>query len=85
MSISITPTERKLQAIVAPKLRVSPEQVPLDKSLLEDLNLDSFDQMTVILEIEEVFAPVTISDKSAEELLTLRELAAYIDRELGYA
>lgn len=84
MNISITPTERKLQAIVAPKLRVSPEQVPLDKSLLEDLNLDSFDQMTVILEIEEAFAPVTVSDKSAEDLLTLRELAAYIDRELGY-
>ena len=83
MSISITPTEQKLQAIVAPKLRVLPEQVSLDKSLLEDLNLDSFDQMTVILEIEEAFAPVTISDKSAEELLTLRELAAYIDGELG--
>jgi acyl carrier protein len=85
MSISITPTERKLQAIVAPKLRVSPEQVPLDKSLIEDLNLDSFDLMTVILEIEEAFAPVTISDKSAEELLTLRDLAAYIDRELGHS
>ncbi len=85
MSISITSTERKLQAIVAPKLRVSPEQVPLDKSLIEDLNLDSFDLMTAILEIEEAFAPVTISDKSAEELLTLRDLAAYIDRELGHS
>ncbi len=83
MSISVTPTEQKLQAIVAPKLRIPPEQVPLDKSLLEDLSLDSFDIMTVILEIEEAFAPVTISDKSAEELLTLGEVADYIDRELG--
>jgi acyl carrier protein len=83
MSISVTPTEQKLQAIVAPKLRIPPEQVPLDKSLLEDLNLDSFDIMTVILEIEEVFAPVTVADKSAEEILTLREVAGYIDRELG--
>ena len=85
MSISITNTEQKLRAIVAPKLRVPPEQVPLDKSLLEELNLDSFDLMTVILEIEEAFAPVTISDKSAEELLTLRELATYIDKEMGLA
>ena len=84
MSISVTPTEQKLQAIVAPKLRIPPEQVPLDKSLLEDLSLDSFDIMTVILEIEEAFAPVTIADKSAEELLTLREVADYIDRELGH-
>ncbi len=83
MSISVTPTEQKLQAIVAQKLRIPPEQVPLDKSLLEDLSLDSFDIMTVILEIEETFAPVTIADKSAEELLTLREVADYIDRELG--
>ena len=85
MSIPITYIEQKLQAIVAPKLRVAPEQVPLDKSLLEDLNLDSFDLMTVILEIEEAFTPVTISDKSAEELLTLRELAAYIDKEMSVA
>jgi len=83
MSIAITPTEQKLQAIVAPKLRLAPEQVPLDKALLEELNLDSFDLMTVILEIEEAFSPITISDKAAEDLLTLRELAAYIDRELG--
>jgi acyl carrier protein len=39
--------------------------------------------MSVILEIEEEFALVTISDKSAEELHTLREVAAYIDHELS--
>lgn len=83
MSIASTPTERKLQAIVAVKLKVPAEQVPLDKSLIEEMNLDSLDLLTAILEIEETFAPVTISDKSAEELLTLREVAAYIDGELG--
>jgi len=77
-----TPTEQKLQSIVAAKLQV-PEQVPLDASLMDDLSLDSFDLMAVILEIEEEFAPVTVSDKSAEELRTLREVAAYIDHELS--
>lgn len=85
MGAATTPTEQKLQAIVAPKLKVPPEQVPLDQSLFEDLSLDSFDMMAVILEIEETFAPVTIADKSAEELMTLREVAVYIDRELGRA
>ena len=80
-----TPTEQKLQSIVAAKLQVAPEQVPLDASLMDDLSLDSFDLMAVILEIEEDFAPVTVSDKSAEELRTLREVAAYIDRELSLA
>ena len=78
-----TPTEQKLQAIVAPRLKLLPEQVPLDQSLVEDLSLDSFDVMEVILEIEETFAPVSIAGKSAEELMTLREVAQYIDSELG--
>ena len=81
--MSVTPTEQKLQSIVAAKLQVAPDQVPLDASLMDDLSLDSFDLMSVILEIEEEFAPVTISDKSAEELRTLREVAAYIDHELS--
>ncbi len=80
-----TPTEQKLQAIVAPKLKLLPEQVALDQSLVEDLSLDSFDIMEVILEIEETFAPVSIADKSAEELMTLRDVAHYIDSELGQA
>jgi len=81
--MSATLTEQKLQSIVAAKLQVAPEQVPLDASLMDDLSLDSFDLMAVILEIEEEFAPVTVSDKSAEELRTLREVAAYIDHELS--
>jgi len=76
-----TPTERKLQALVAERLKIGSRRVPLDQSLLEDLGLDSFDVMGIILEIEEAFAPVTISDKSAEELKTLREVAAFIDAQ----
>ncbi len=81
MSAATTPTERKLQELVAVKLEIEPDQVPLDQALLGDLGLDSFDLMAVVLEIEEAFAPVTVSDKSAEELKTLREVAAYIDHE----
>jgi acyl carrier protein len=80
-----TPTELKLQAIVAPRLKLLPEQVPLDQSLVEELSLDSFDVMEVILEIEETFAPVSIADKSAEELMTLREVAQYIDSQRPHA
>lgn len=74
-------TERKLQAIVAAKLGLTPEQVPLDQSLLDDMGLDSYDVMTVILEIERLFAPLTLSDQSAAELKTLRDVAAYIDSQ----
>ena len=85
MSGATTPTEERLQQIVAERLKIAPEQVPLDQSLLEDLGLDSFDVMGVILDIEEAFDPVSISDKSAEELKTLREVAAYVDQERSRA
>lgn len=76
-----TPTEQALQKIVAVKLRCAPEAVPLDEPLLEKLELDSFDLMEVVLQIEAAFDPVVISDKSAEELSTLREIATYIDAQ----
>ncbi len=78
-----TATERKLQQIVAPKLRCAPEEVPLDKPLLKELELDSFDLMEVVLQIENAFSSVIISDRSAEELSTLREIATYIDTHMS--
>jgi len=82
MSHATTPTERELQAIVAAKLQVEPEQVPLDQSLFEELGLDSFDAVTVVVEIEQRFPSVNLSEKSAEKLRTLRDVAAYIDHEV---
>lgn len=75
----VTPTERRLQEIAAERLEVRPEQIDLDLNLMDGLGLDSFDLMSIVLEIEEAFAPVELSDKSVEELSTLREVAAYID------
>ena len=80
----MTPTEQKLQTIVAQKLRVSPVQVALDQSFLDELGLDSFDLIEIVLEIEEAFPPVELSDKSANELTTLYEIAAYIDEQLNF-
>jgi acyl carrier protein len=83
MNSATTLTEQKLQAIVARKLKIGPERVPLNQSLLEGLGLDSIDAMAVILEIEREFAPVTFSERAAEELKTLRDVASYIDLQMG--
>jgi len=76
----MTATESKLQEIVAAKLKVKPDQVPLDKSFVEDIGLDSFDLMSIIIEIEETFPPVSLAADEAQTLKTLQEVAAYIDR-----
>lgn len=75
----MTPTELKLQAIVAAKLQIDPALVSLDQTLTADLGLDSFDLMEVILEIEQAFPPLSLAADSAQNLKTLREVAAYID------
>ncbi len=81
-SALMTPTEAKLQSIVADKLQIDSAQVPLDRALADDLGLDSFDLMSVVLEIEQAFPPVSLSDESVQHLKTLREVAAFIDRRL---
>ncbi len=79
----ITDTEGQVRAIVARKLNMDPEQIPLGESLLEGLGLDSFSIMTLVLEIEEAFPSINLSDEAILELPTLSDLAAFIDRELG--
>lgn len=78
-----TPTEQRLQTLVAAKLKVDPAQVPLDQSFLHDLGLDSFDVMAIIVEIEQAFPSVSLSDDGAQGLKTLREVGEYIDRKIA--
>ena len=79
--VQVSATERRLQVLVGDKLKMAPEEVPLDQSLLEDLGLDSLTIVNLLVEIDEAFAPVSVSEQSFEDLRTLREIAAYIDRE----
>jgi acyl carrier protein len=76
----MTPTEQTLQSIVAAKLQIDPARVSLDQSITDDLGLDSFDLMNIILDIEQTFPPLSLSDSAAQNLKTLREVAAYIDK-----
>lgn len=75
-----TVTEQQVMAIVARRLQVPPEKVPLDEPIMDGLGLDSFDAMEVVLEIEEAYEHITLTDASARDLTTLREVAEHIDR-----
>ena len=78
---SVSPTERRIQEILAPRLQVHPEHVPVDLALLDELGLESFEVVEAVLEIERIFAPATIADHSGDELRTIREVAACVDRQ----
>ena len=78
-----TLTERHLQGLVAPRLDVDPDRVPLDEPFMAAIGLDSFDAMEVVLDIEAAYERVDLSDPEARDLATLREVAAYIDRRMA--
>lgn len=77
----MTPTELKLQTLISTRLQVDPALVPLDQTLTDDLGLDSFDLMEIILEIEQAFPPISLADEAVQNLKTLREVATYIDSQ----
>ena len=72
-----TDIEERLRKMVAAKLKVPPEEIPLDTFLLDDA-MDSMDRASLILEIEEEFAPVSLSAMEASEVRTIADLAALI-------
>jgi acyl carrier protein len=79
--MTATATERTLQQLVAAHLRINPDLVDLDQDLLYESGLDSVDVTTVLLDIEDAFAPLSLSDGQAAHIRSLRQLAAYIDEQ----
>ncbi|XP_071964004.1 acyl carrier protein-like [Antedon mediterranea] len=57
--------------------KVNPEKIQLDSHFLNDLGLDSLDQVEIIMAMEDEFA-FEIPDKHAEKLVTPKDLVEYI-------
>ena len=76
MSASV---EERVLAIVATKLKVPPEQVPLDEPIIGGLGLDSYEAMEVVLDIESAYDHVSLTEADARELTTLRQDIDYIE------
>lgn len=68
----------RMKAIIAKQLEVDEASVNEDSSFQKDLNADSLDLVELIMSIEEEF-DVTIPDKDAEKILTVRDALNYLD------
>ncbi len=53
-----------------------------ESALVADLGLTSFDMMSLIIEFEEHFN-IEISDKDIRKLITVADVAAYIEKKVG--
>ena len=63
--------EKKVQKIVCEQLGVSPEEVKLEASFIDDLGADSLDTVELVMAFEEEFE-IEIPDEEAEGIATVK-------------
>ena len=69
--------EERVQKIVCEQLGVSPEEVKLGASFIDDLGADSLDTVELVMAFEEEFE-IEIPDEEAEEIATVKNAVDYI-------
>ena len=72
----------KIKAIICDQLMVDPEEVSDESSFVEDLGADSLDTVELIMEFEDEFG-IEISDEQAEQISTVGEAVAYLEKLLA--
>ena len=69
--------EEKVQKIVCEQLGVSPDEVKLSASFIDDLGADSLDTVELVMAFEEEF-DLEIPDEEAEGIATVQNAVDYI-------
>ena len=72
-------TAAKVKAIIINELGVDPEKVTSDASFVDDLGADSLDTVELVMAFEEEFT-IDIPDEDAEQMRTVGEAIAYIEK-----
>ncbi len=66
-----------LAELINDETGISPDQVTLEKSFTDDLDIDSISMMTIVVNAEEKF-DVKIPDDEVKNLTTVGEAVSYI-------
>ena len=73
-------TFERIRSIVVNRLGVDPGKLTLATSLIDDLEVDSLEQIELIMAFEDVF-DVMISDLVAETIVTMQDAVNYIEQQ----
>jgi acyl carrier protein len=73
-------TFERVRSIVVNHLGVDPTKVTLATSLINDLEVDSLEQIELIMKLEDAF-DVMISDRVAEAIVTIQDAVDYVGRQ----
>ena len=69
----------KVKSIIVEQLGVDEEEVTSDASFVDDLGADSLDTVELVMAFEEEFT-IDIPDEDAEQMRTVGEAIAYIEK-----
>ena len=72
-------TAAKVKEIIINELGVDPEKVTPEASFVDDLGADSLDTVELVMAFEEEFT-IDIPDEDAEQMRTVSEAVAYIEK-----
>ncbi|MDC9031991.1 acyl carrier protein [Columbia Basin potato purple top phytoplasma] len=72
----------KIKEIISTKKHLNKDQISLDKRLKEDLNLDSFSAVEIVIELENSF-DLKISDEVMQQFKTVKDVVEYIESNLS--
>lgn len=70
-------TLKEVKSILAKHLGYSEDQITENSRLVEDLCADSLDQVEIVMILEERFN-VSISDKDAEQMKTVKDILNFL-------
>jgi acyl carrier protein len=73
------PLTDRILGILAEQLGLDRADITPNKSLANDLNIDSLDAVELVMSFEDAFE-ITIPDEDAEQLKTVADLIAYLKR-----
>lgn len=74
----------RVRDVVVRQLKVSPEEVTPEASLIDDLRADSLDVVDLTIAVEEEFAPngeFELRDEDAENIRTVADIMAFLEEK----
>jgi acyl carrier protein len=69
--------ERKVRRLIADELGIEEDDVGLDANLVDDLDADELDRVSVVMRLEEEF-DLAVPDEDVERMRTVRDLCDYV-------
>jgi acyl carrier protein len=75
---------QRVRKVVAEVLKIGEDRITLESRYTEDLHLDSFDNLSLLMALEDEFDR-SIEDEGAQQLATVGETVDFILRQAGRA